>query len=630
MIINQVFIVLIILNSFLNSFSQVSIQDSLKIRSLDKEARSKIFKEKTKALELCDKAIALSKKDSSIILIPLSTKALIYFQHGKKDSALNIMQLVIDISTATKDDKSLSGAYRNIGQIEEYTGSFDDALKNYMLANEVYRRSSEYDGNPGLYMAIADLHLRLEDLPKAEENYRKGLLISPLWKDDKLIASFQVKLAKVFLYKEELDSAYYYAKQADDFFISSNLKPSVNDPKEVLAEINLKKGKTDEAIKYYDNLLKTLINQKDTRRIAFIAQKLGVAQLKQLDYKAALKTYELSLDAHEKLQSPAIADDYKMLAYIHEQNGNYNLAYDFQKKYSDKYKELLNKEKLNQINDLQIKYDTEKKERENEQLSFSLTLKEKESKIAESSLMIKNYVIIGIVVLFLVFMGLIFLIYNRRKVINDNNMLKLEQKLLKTQMNPHFISNALMSAQGYIYDNKPKEASSYLTKIAKLTRLVLENSRKESISLEDEISTLENYLVVQQKRYENFDFELTVDEKLDPEEIQLPPMLTQPFVENAIEHGVQNLPYRGLLKVNFTSTNQNKLHISIADNGLGITKNITPKKEHQSLSSKIVKERLNNLAEFYKEKLDFNISNNFTDKNKGEGTKVVLTLPLYN
>lgn len=611
-------------------FAQLNEQDSLTIRALDKEARSNIAKDKEKAIELCDKAIKLASTDREMRLFPMTTKALVYFQHGEKEASVEIMNKVISIAKAIKNDKSLSSAYRNLGQIEEYTGSFDEAIKNYMLANEAYSRSSEYDGHPNFYMTIADLHFRLENISKAKENYERGLSLAPIWQDDKLIAEFEVKLAKIFLHKDEIDSAAYYANKADQYYTASGRVLAVNDPKEVLADIAIEQGNLDQGINYYESLLEVLVSKQDTRRIAHIAQKLGAVLIKKEKYNGALEMFELSLKSNEKLQSPAIADDYNMLAFIHKETGNYRKAFEFQKKYSDKYEEILTAEKLNQINDLQVKYDTQKKERENEKLNFDIALKEKENKIAKSDLSTRNYILVGVVAIFALLLGFAFLIYNRRKVVQDNSLLKLEQKLLKTQMNPHFISNALMSAQGYIYENKPKEASSYLTKIARLTRLVLENSRKESISLEDEMSILENYLLVQQERYENFDFELTVADNLDPEDVYLPPMLTQPFVENAIEHGVQNLSYRGLLKINFTSVNKNELQVSIADNGLGMKNSAKSKDNHESLSSKIVHERLKNLTDYYKQKLDFSITSNFTDQSQGEGTKVVLTLPVSN
>ncbi len=628
MIFQKFFITLFICQLSILCFSQLDRQDSLKVRKLDKEARSNMMKDKQKALSLCEEAIELSKDDSEMGLYPMTTKALVHFQHGEKEESVDIMNKVISIAKEIGNDKSLSSAYRNLGQIEEYTGSFDAAIQNYMLANEAYSRSSEYDGHPNFYMAIADLHFRLKNIANAKENYRRGLSMAPIWQDDKLVAEFETKLAKLFLTDGEIDSASYYANRADTYFTSAGLFGTVNDPKEVLADIAIEMGNLDRGINYYEDLMKLLVEKEETRRIAHNAQKLGAIQIKKGKFNDALKTFHLSLEANEKLKSPAVNDDYNMLAYIYDQLGDYQKAFEFQKKYSEGYEEVLTAEKLEKINDLQIKYDTEKKDRMNEKLSFDIALKEKENKIVSSNLRTRNRTLIALSVIFLLLLGFAFLIYNRRKVLQQNKMLKLEQKLLKTQMNPHFISNALMSAQGYIYENQPKKASSYLTKIARLARLVLEYSRKETISLDDEIAIIENYLLVQQERYENFDFELIISEDLDPEDIYLPPMLTQPFVENSIEHGIQNLSYRGFVRIEFKGKNDNQLQVSVSDNGVGMTSTNELNENHTSLSSEIVNERLKNLAAYYKQKLQFSISNNFTGANHGDGTKVVLNLPI--
>jgi|GEM_PF-6486664 len=606
---------------------QMSSQDSISVRNLDKEARSLMMTDKEQAIQLCDEAIALSQKDSTLLLTPMTTKALILFQHGEVEASVELMEQVIATAQAIKDNSKLSSAYRNMGQIKEYSGVYEEALEYYILSNDAYQQASEYEGHPNLLMTIGDLYFRLEDIEGAKENYEKGYELAPIWKSEKLLAEFETKLAKIFYTQDEVDSAFSYASKSNDFY-AKTIRPRVNDPVEVLADIAVARGDLVKGIAYYETVLKTQVEQEETRRIGYIAQKLGKLQVEEKNYRGAKKHMELALQANEKLSSPDLAENYEMLALIYAKTGNPDKAYEYQKKYSDTYKELLNSEKLEQINDLQIKYETEKKERENERLNYELSIEQKENELAQAELYKRNYLIGGIAGLCLVLLLTFYLYFNRKKVVQRNTMLRLEQKLLKTQMNPHFISNALVSVQGYILDNNPMEANSILTKIAKLSRLILENSRKESISLEEEITTLQNYLMIQKKRYDNFDYELVVEDTLDPEDVWLPPMLTQPFVENAIEHGMQNLGYKGLLQIIFRP-HKGKLNISIADNGSGIDAHkVDP--AHKSLSSIIVKERLHNLSVYYKEKLDFSISNNYTSPVHGEGTKIVLSLPLLN
>lgn len=620
-------LVLILCLLVLQGKGQIGSKDSTSVRNLDKEARSIMMTNKDQAILLCDEAITLSQKDSSLLLTPLTTKALIFFQHGEVETSVGLMDEVIAIAQKIQNNSKLSSAYRNMGQIKEYSGVYDEALEYYILSNDAYQKDSEYEGHPNLLMTIGDLYFRLEDNSGAKENYEKGYALAPIWQSDKLLAEFETKLAKVFYTQNELDSAFSYASRSNEFYANTK-RPTVNDPAEILADISVARGNLTKGVAYYETVLVSLIEKEETRRTAYIAQKLGELKVEQKNYIGAKKNLELALQSNEKLGSPDLAENYEMLALIHSKTGSLGKAFEFQKKYSETYKELLNSEKLQQINDLQIKYETEKKERENERLSFELSIEQKENEIAQADLSKRNYLIGGIVGLCMVLLATLYLYFNRKKVVQRNEMLRLEQKLLKTQMNPHFISNALVSAQGYILDNNPREANGFLTKLAKLTRLILENSRKESISLEEEITTLQNYLMIQQKRYNNFDYELVVEDSLDPEDVWLPPMLTQPFVENAIEHGMQNLSYKGLLQIVFRP-HKGKLNISIADNGSGIDPN-KANNTHISLSSVIVKERLQNLSAYYKEKLDFSISNNYTSPIHGEGTKIVLSLPLLN
>ena len=122
----------------------------------------------------------------------------------------------------------------------------------------------------------------------------------------------------------------------------------------------------------------------------------------------------------------------------------------------------------------------------------------------------------------------------------EKSMLELEQKALRLQMNPHFIFNALNSIQSLIGTGKEKEARYYLAKFSRLMRQILDNSRKTSITLQEEIQTLENYLLVEQFCSNNrFLYEINCEPELETDFIQIPPMLIQPFVENAIKHGMK-------------------------------------------------------------------------------------------
>src|SRR5690606_7593453 len=122
---------------------------------------------------------------------------------------------------------------------------------------------------------------------------------------------------------------------------------------------------------------------------------------------------------------------------------------------------------------------------------------------------------------------------------------------------------------------------------------ILENSMQGYITLEKELQWLENYIALQALRFnEKFDYEITVDENLVLDNILIPPMLTQPFIENALEHGLKSIDYKGFINIRYTLKSDDLLWVEIEDNGVGLKKELNPEKEHISLATKITKERL--------------------------------------
>ncbi|HEY1040447.1 MAG TPA: histidine kinase, partial [Bacteroidia bacterium] len=163
------------------------------------------------------------------------------------------------------------------------------------------------------------------------------------------------------------------------------------------------------------------------------------------------------------------------------------------------------------------------------------------------------------------------LLKQRRLKANQKN-LEMEQQLLSAQMNPHFIFNALNSVQAFILEKSAHEASDYLAKFSKLVRLVLNNTREKVLTLEREIEFLRSYIELEQIRFGNkFTVEFVVDESIDTYQVLIPPMLIQPYIENAIWHGLMPLKSerQGKLRVSFTEE-ERQLTIVIEDNGIGI------------------------------------------------------------
>jgi ligand-binding sensor domain-containing protein/two-component sensor histidine kinase len=219
-----------------------------------------------------------------------------------------------------------------------------------------------------------------------------------------------------------------------------------------------------------------------------------------------------------------------------------------------------------------------------------------------------------------------------QKLQTEKTLLELEQKALRLQMNPHFIFNALNSIQSQISENNEETARHYLAKFSKLMRMILENSRNAFITLEEEIKTLENYLSLEKfSSNDQFDYVLRTAPELSPEEDKLPPMMIQPFVENAIIHGLKNLSGRGQLQIDF-SKEGDYLVCRIRDNGIGRERaaaiNRAQREEHHKSTALVVtQERLDRLNRTQAVQ-SLEISDLRDASGAATGTLVIIRIPL--
>ena len=179
----------------------------------------------------------------------------------------------------------------------------------------------------------------------------------------------------------------------------------------------------------------------------------------------------------------------------------------------------------------------------------------------------------------------------------ENHLLSLEHKALRLQMNPHFIFNVLNGIKAMGVHN-PEKMNTTINSFATLLRETLYNSRRDEISLQEEVQTLEHYIKVEQLMAPaTFTYAINVNSELDPQEILIPPMLIQPFVENAIRHGILKGKQAGVLQIEF-KTDTSFLYCSVTDNGIGIftSQQAKTKTDHQSMALQVTKERLASIS----------------------------------
>ena len=244
-----------------------------------------------------------------------------------------------------------------------------------------------------------------------------------------------------------------------------------------------------------------------------------------------------------------------------------------------------------------------------------------------------------------VFFGLIYTFYKLQilklekrnqllleKVNLEKNLNQSKLKAIKSQMNPHFFYNALNTIQSFILSNDKKQAVSYLSKFSNLTRTILEMTEKETISIAEEVKTLSLYLDIEKARFEeDFNYHILVDDEIDAENIKIPTMLLQPYVENAVKHGLLHKQGEKAVTIHFQKETEH-IKISIDDNGIGRQKstelNAIKNKNHNSFATEAMQNRVNLLNQYNQK----NISIQYIDKtnlnNQPTGTSVVFEIPI--
>lgn len=222
----------------------------------------------------------------------------------------------------------------------------------------------------------------------------------------------------------------------------------------------------------------------------------------------------------------------------------------------------------------------------------------------------------------------------KRKAALERDLDNLKLQALRSQMNPHFIFNSLNSIQFYINNNEKKQANRYLTKFAKLMRLILDNSKAPYIPLKQDIEALNLYVELEQVRFESkfaFDLQLNLDKKM--EEAPIPPLMIQPFVENSINHGFSKLNRQGKITVNISSSQPDLLVCVIEDNGIGrkAAQALQQKKQklHQSAAMGITQGRISALQAKFKDELSIHFEDLYQE-HEPFGTRVTITIPIVN
>lgn len=577
-------------------------------------------------------------------------------EEGEFEKADSILNVGLNFSNSLKNTYQAGLIYNLLATNASYSGNRQKALSYYHRALKAFTDCNNADLVAMVMMNMGSEYEFMGNLKKSMAYKLKALKNKEISGNREDLDYYYQNIGQLFKETNIHKWEYYIRKAYEVQKTLPEIRPQTkaaifND----LAGIADKKQKFPEALLWYDSLInfsrklnylnglgvglsnrsimykktgefdKALkdikeaeeISEKLNRNYSRINNNINVAKLLlSMNRASEAKNYaEKALQLAKNLKSypeeEAIA--HLTLSNIGKKIQNWQFAYEHLMAYITGMDTIRSTESQKNIHDLETKYRTAEKENRIAQLDH-------ENKMKNLELKRRNFQIYALTFSLLSIVLIAFLFYNRYRLKVQKQKAELEQKLLRSQMNPHFIFNTLNAINHYIQTDKTHQASDYLAQYSKLMRQILENSANEFIVLSDEIEFLHNYLSMQQLRFnKSFAFEILVDETVDSENIEIPPMIAQPFIENAVEHGIRKVS-DGKIQVSFKMKNHT-LKLIVTDNGKGF--NATERNiEHQSFAMDITRQRLNiNTDKTEKFKI---LS---PDPDTGNGTRVTIDLP---
>ncbi len=591
-----------------------------------------------------------------------------YHFSGKPDSAIYNYKRALEYTKKQKDTAKTIKALRNIGISYQDIGLYTKANDYYKQAYNLAELSHDSLGMVYVLSSIATAYNSALDFNSSVETSLKALEIAEKNNYSSRTSNILNSLSITFGMMEDYEKALYYQRKSLLYIDNEIEKREAASSYSNIGLIYKKMGMYDSAEYNYNISLKLKKEIGDINRLATIYDNIGSLHLVRKQYQKALDIYFEGLkfveesnlndqimlitdigEVYYEMGNFSEADIYfqrglrlsekggstERLTRLYENLYKTNKAAGNSDKalyYSDRYHAIKDSvfdiEKQKQLIDIETKYQTEKKENE-----ILLLTKEKELQEAEiQKQRVLQYTLAGLILLFLIVAILFFSRYRLKQKSIRNKLEKdkfeTEGKLLRSQMNPHFIFNSLNSIQSFISSNEPFKAMTYLSKFGKLTRDILEYSRESFITLDEEISSLKLYIELETLRFkDDIRYNINVDENIDIEATLIPPIIVQPFVENALKHGLRQKQGEGLLEINFR-IEHDKLLCTISDNGIGRKASMLNKdKDHHSLGIQITTERLQNLNRKAKSDIRFAITDLYDNSGTAVGTKVVITLP---
>ncbi|MCD6347530.1 MAG: histidine kinase, partial [Bacteroidales bacterium] len=506
-----------------------------------------------------------------------------YSDNGQADKALEAEINAMKIRSEYGDSSNIALYYQQIGELYKEIGQRDKWIKYLLQANKLAKNPlyARFETRVAILNDMGGYHAQKQDYSLAEEAYRQMFQLS---KEKNYMPGIMVYLSNIVpIYKaqnrfsEALDSALESYRLAESQKKVYNMMSAGN----VLASLYFDLGQLKKSEQWYKRVLKLS----------------GGNAFPQERSRTLKGLYDLSKSFEDWKLATQYLEEYHLLIDSLENTKLQMRMAELETRFHSKQ------------NEDQIKLLNSKNELQAQQIKLNHTI--------SWGILLLSFMVLGVVSLF----------FWQSRIRAKTREMELEHKWLRTQMNPHFLFNALGSIQSFIHQHKDDKALFFLGKYADLTRAILINSRKDYIPLSEEIETLKNYIELEKMRLDVcFSYEIVYPDELDVDMISIPPMLVQPFIENAIKHGFRAQSKDCILTLAFSEEN-NILGIEVRDNGVGI-KHANEKDDHQSMALRIFMERKKLIEKRMGDKIQLQITDLSELNTNQKGTLVEIKLPI--
>jgi tetratricopeptide (TPR) repeat protein len=515
-------------------------------------------------------------------------------------------------------------AYRRMDIIKPALDYHTQALK---IAYAVKNPSASVSYNIAVSQnSIGNIYLALEQYDLAIMQFRKSLKIEEEAKNKLGLAINYHNIGYAEDAKGNLNIA------LKNYKTSLNYNEAINSDigrmicYNSIGGIYLKQGNYKDAEPIIRDALERALSLKDQFYIASSYINLGQLEIELKQFSMAEKHLKTALNvAKTYTLNSSIAAASNLLSELNKRKGDFEIALDYYQKSVEMENTILTEKNLQYVNDIVIEYENENK---NNQIKALASENE-----AVKLRLERNKKIFWYSMLALAIISITLFISNRNRTLKqDKQILTLEQDMLRSQMNPHFIFNSLNSIKLYIINNEKENAVYYLNKFSKLIRKILIASKEKETTLQDELETMKLYMNIENIRFDNqIDFKINVDDTINTEVIKVPSLILQPFLENSLWHGLSSKSKDKKIDLNVYKNSSEFITIDIIDNGIGrfAARKISAGKKlkRKSVGIEITKARLANFSRAFSNSYTLEIDDLHQDAT-ALGTKITLKIPV--